>query len=77
MPKALLNIGFLIALLHSFSGLSQPPINERYAIDDENFSVFSSVISTDSCYYVSGMQGTTLVFIITIAHLYSIILMER
>jgi hypothetical protein len=32
----------------------QPVLNERYIINDATSSVFSSVIATDSCYYVSG-----------------------
>jgi hypothetical protein len=36
--------------------IAQPIINERYIINSEETSVFSSVISTDSCYYVVGYQ---------------------
>lgn len=36
--------------------IAQPIINERYIINSEETSVFSSIISTDSCYYVVGYQ---------------------
>jgi hypothetical protein len=36
--------------------IAQPIINERYIINSEETSVFSSVISTDSCFYVVGYQ---------------------
>ena len=36
--------------------IAQPIINERYIINNEETSVFSSIISTDSCYYVVGYQ---------------------
>ncbi|MCC7453926.1 MAG: T9SS type A sorting domain-containing protein [Crocinitomix sp.] len=39
--------------------LGQPILNERYIIDDATFSIFGSVIATDSCYYVSGMHTNT------------------
>ena len=41
-------------LLVSFSAQGQPILNERYIINDATSSVFSSVIATDSCYYVTG-----------------------
>jgi hypothetical protein len=37
----------------------QPILNERYIIDDATFSIFGSVIATDSCYYISGMHTNT------------------
>jgi hypothetical protein len=47
---------FLIAFFQMGEAIAQPIINERYIINSEETSVFSSVISTDSCYYVVGYQ---------------------
>ena len=36
-------------------GFAQPILNESYSLGADG-SIFSSIIATDSCYYVSGMQ---------------------
>src|SRR5690606_13794416 len=33
-----------------------PVLNERFIVNDNISSVFASVIATDSCYYVSGIN---------------------
>jgi hypothetical protein len=51
----------LLNILFFNNGMSfgQPILNERYVIDDATFSIFGSVIATDSCYYISGMHTNT------------------
>ena len=56
MNRLIVQIVFTCIFLQGVLTFAQPPINERYVIDEEIYSVFSSVISTDSCYYVSGLQ---------------------
>ncbi len=46
----------VLQLLCWFQCYGQPIINERYVINETISSVFSTVISTDSCYYVSWLQ---------------------
>ncbi len=53
-----------LAILFLFIGASllngaiaQPPVNERYKIDGAPSSIFGSVISTDSCYYIAGVHA--------------------
>ncbi|WP_066758844.1 T9SS type A sorting domain-containing protein [Crocinitomix algicola] len=58
MTKLLLHITLIGSLFQLPNLFGQPPINERYVIDDETYSVFSTVFSNDSCYYVSGLQGS-------------------
>lgn len=48
-----------IAILQTFGWLAvygQPPLNQRYIIDETSNSIFSNIFATDSCYYVGGMQ---------------------
>ncbi|WP_084274311.1 T9SS type A sorting domain-containing protein [Crocinitomix catalasitica] len=51
-----------ILLLFSFMLMTvvfaQPTINERYEIDRASNSMFGSVVSTDSCYFVGGGHGS-------------------
>jgi hypothetical protein len=47
---------FCLGLFQLRIAIAQPIINERYIINSEETSVFSSVISTDSCFYVVGYQ---------------------
>lgn len=56
MNKLLLHITLIGSLFQLPNLFGQPPINQRYVIDDETNSIFGSVISTDSCYYLSGVQ---------------------
>ena len=40
----------------------QPPLNERLIVNEAISSVFGSIISTDSCYYITGFQTSTVGF---------------
>ena len=40
--------------------VGQPTINERYIIDETTISAFTNVYSTDSCYYIGGIQTSSL-----------------
>ncbi len=53
--KQFISILFL-QLLCWFHCYGQPTINERYVVNDAVYSIFGSVIVTDSCYYVAGIQ---------------------
>ncbi|NOQ75429.1 MAG: T9SS type A sorting domain-containing protein [Crocinitomix sp.] len=50
---------FLTLCLHSTFSNAQPILNERYGIGDETNVFFSSVIVTDSCYYVNGVHTSS------------------
>ena len=48
-----------IAILQTLGWLAvygQPPLNQRYIINENLSSVFASVSSNDSCYYISGIN---------------------
>ena len=44
--------------LWAYSTQSQPLLNERYRFNDETKAVFGSVVCTDSCYYIAGINGS-------------------
>ncbi|MDX1349854.1 MAG: T9SS type A sorting domain-containing protein [Putridiphycobacter sp.] len=53
----------LFLLLLAFMGFTQPILNQRYNLGANN-TIFSSVIATDSCYYVAGMQALAQGFVL-------------
>ncbi len=50
---------FIVLIFNACLSYAQPALNERYIINSEETSVFSSIICTDSCYYVFGSQTST------------------
>ena len=52
-PSYIIILLFFI-LFFCFRVNAQPILNERYIIEEATSSIFSSVIATDSCYYVTG-----------------------
>lgn len=48
----------LFSFLTRLIAHGQPVLNERYIIDETSNSNFTSVISTDSCYYVGAIQAS-------------------
>jgi hypothetical protein len=59
MHLRLIYLGYLLGFFQVNGAFGQPILNERYIIDDATFSIFGSVIATDSCYYISGMHTNT------------------
>ena len=46
----------VLQLLCWFQCYGQPPLNQRYIINETSNSIFTNIFATDSCYYVGGMQ---------------------